>query len=257
VTTTSFPPRLSRERLVRGLSCLADFPRLACLAFLLGLSACDEEVPDHELGARLFESPGISTSRFNKFSCATCHAKVAGAPAVIPGRWDPGYNLEGVTARVSWWGGGAVRLLDAINVCVEQFMGGRPLVASEENARQLGAFLAQGAPTTALPPAPFSVVKTTTSLTELTGDPAKGAVIYVAGCQRCHGAVHTGSGRLDATVSVIPEDTIRVFPDRARAAFTEKLRHGRFFNIGGVMPFYTLESLSDADLADLMAYVGL
>ncbi|HEY0714495.1 MAG TPA: c-type cytochrome [Polyangia bacterium] len=232
------------------------------VALMAGLAAivtgaCDDEVLDRERGAELFESPALSTSRFNKFSCATCHAKVAGGAAVIVGRWDSGYNLDGVTARASWWGGGAVRLLDAINVCVEQFMGGRALVAADPATRQLGAFLAEGAPATPLPAAPFTVAKNTTSLTELTGDPGKGAAVYVAGCQRCHGAAHTGAGRLDATVSVIPEDTIRLFPDRARAAFVEKLRHGRFFNIGGIMPFYTLEALSDADVADLMAYVGL
>jgi thiosulfate dehydrogenase len=219
--------------------------------------ACDRDVPASEFGERLFSSTAVSTSRFNKFSCATCHAKVDGAPTVVAGRWDAGYNLSGVSARTSWWGGGSTTLLDAMNVCIEQFMGGKALAASDESARQLGAYLDEGAPADPLPVAPFSVVRVTTSLTELTGDPNKGAQIYAAGCQRCHGAVHTGSGRLDPMISLVPEDTLRVFPASARAAFTEKLRHGRFFNIGGVMPFYTLEAMADSDLADLMAYVGL
>jgi hypothetical protein len=30
-----------------------------------------------------------------------------------------------------------------------------------------------------------------------------------------------------------------------------------FFNIGGVMPLYSLEALSDGDVVDLLAYLGL
>jgi thiosulfate dehydrogenase len=37
----------------------------------------------------------------------------------------------------------------------------------------------------------------------------------------------------------------------------EKVRHGRFFNIGGVMPFYTAEALSDQTIADILSHMGL
>ena len=61
------------------------------------------------------------------------------------------------------------------------------------------------------------------------------------------------------TFSIVPEDTQKAFPapGEARFAVVEKLRHGRFFNIGGVMPLYSLEALSDQDVADLLAYLGL
>ncbi len=35
---------------------------------------------------------------------------------------------------------------------------------------------------------------------------------------------------------------------------TEKIRHGQFFGVGGNMPFYPREVLSDAELADLLEY---
>ena len=68
-----------------------------------------------------------------------------------------------------------------------------------------------------------------------------------------------GTGRLDSTFSIVPEDTQKAFPapGEARFATVEKLRHGRFFNIGGVMPLYSLEALSDRSVADLLAYLGL
>ena len=43
----------------------------------------------------------------------------------------------------------------------------------------------------------------------------------------------------------------------ARDVTVEKIRHGRFFNISGIMPFYTVEAISDQTVADLLAYMGL
>jgi thiosulfate dehydrogenase len=37
----------------------------------------------------------------------------------------------------------------------------------------------------------------------------------------------------------------------------EKVRHGRFFNIGGDMPLFSQEALSDEDLGALLAYLEL
>lgn len=223
-----------------------------------GAMACgDKEIPAAELGARLFTSPGVSTSRFNKFACATCHVVAADAALVPAGRWDSGYNLYGVAGRPSWWGGGALKLLDAINDCVDLFMGGKRLAATDPQALQLGAYLATNSPPEAQPAAPLTVVRVVTPLADLTGAAARGAVIYAASCFRCHGALHTGAGRLDDSVSILPEATLHFFPSNARAAFVEKIRHGRFFNIGGIMPFYSREAMSDADVADVLAFIGL
>jgi thiosulfate dehydrogenase len=237
---------LSRKLLLVGLS-------LAC-----ALSACgDELVPAAELGQRLFSDPRVSTSQRNRYSCATCHSVQVGAPLVLPGRYDSGYNLADVFARAAWWGGYAGRVLDAVNVCVTEFMGGRKLEPEDAEARQLGAYLAAASGSTPQPAAPHTIVRAVTPLDGLAGDPAAGASIYTAGCYRCHGVPRSGAGRLDETFAILPDDTIKAFGDRARHAVVEKVRHGRFFNIGGVMPMYTLEALTDAQVADLLAYLGL
>ena len=230
------------------------------LAALAGLLGCgDREVPAAEFGERLFQDPAVSTSRLNRFACATCHRVAPSGPPVIIGSYDSGYNLAGVAGRPSWWGGGATSLLAAINVCLEEFMGGRALRPEDDAARQLGAYLAEQTPPEPQPAALFTIVRVVTPLEGISGDPSKGGVIYTGGCLRCHGAAHSGAGRLDATFSIVPEDTQRAFPapGEARFAVVEKLRHGRFFNIGGVMPLYSLEALSDRDVVDLLAYLGL
>ena len=71
----------------------------------------------------------------------------------------------------------------------------------------------------------------------------------------CHGEAHSGKGRLGPRVSVLPEDTLSVFPTQAGPITAEKVRHGKFFGIAGVMPFFALERLSDGELADILKYL--
>jgi thiosulfate dehydrogenase len=236
------------------------WPELIGVSLLAMLAGCgDREVPASTFGERLFSDPAVSTSRLNRFACATCHVVRPGGPLVIAGSFDSGYNLAGAAGRPSWWGGYATSLLGAMNVCLEEFMGGRALRPEDDSARQLGAYLAEQTPPEPQPAAPFTIVRVVTPLEGQTGDPQRGGVIYAGGCQRCHGAAHDGAGRLDQTFSIVPEDTQKAFPapGEARFAVVEKLRHGRFFNIGGVMPLYSLQALSDQEVADLLAYLGL
>jgi thiosulfate dehydrogenase len=93
------------------------------------------------------------------------------------------------------------------------------------------------------------------------GDTGRGAEVYRAACQTCHGETHTGKGRLTPLASLLPDvvneyDTI--FPGVPKQLVViEKVRHGQFFGVGGSMPPYSRESLSDADLGALLAFLGL
>jgi thiosulfate dehydrogenase len=228
---------------------------LLCLLTASLLAGCgDDKVPAAELGKDRFSDPKVSTSRFNTFTCATCHAVDPGAAPVVPGRLDAGYNLAGAATRGSWWGGGSTTLLDAINVCVKEFMGGAPLVRDSDATRELDALL-EGSPANG--PAPFTFVRITTPLAELKGDAAHGADVYQKACYRCHGEAHTWKGHSSPAAVAIPESSITTFGAEARAVTIEKVRHGRFINIGGIMPFYTAEAMSDQTVADLMVYMGL
>ena len=220
------------------------------------LGACgDKDVPAADFGRDRFSDPRVSTSRFNTFSCATCHVVDPAAPAVVPGRLDPGYNLAGAPTRGGWWGGGATTLLDAINVCIKEFMGGGPLARDSEVARQLDAYL-ESTPATSTP-APFTFVRSATALTEVKGDINRGNALYQQACFRCHGTAHTWAGHSTKEAVVLPDSTVNTFKEQAREVTVEKVRHGRFINIGGVMPFYTAEVMSDQALADILAFLGL
>jgi thiosulfate dehydrogenase len=235
---------------------LERIPSLCLLAATMLAGCGDDKVPAAEFGQDRFSDHKVSTSRFNDFSCATCHVVDPGAPAVVEGRLDPGYNLAGASTRGSWWGGGSTSLLDAINVCVKEFMGGAPLTKDSDTARQLDAYLEQGAPAMNMP-AKFSFVRITTPLAELKGDATRGADEYKKACYRCHGEIHNGKGHGSGAATVIPEASISTFGTEARDVTIEKVRHGRFINIGGVMPFYTAEAMSDQTVADILVYMGL
>jgi len=232
---------------------------LATILTVALLSGCGGQtsVPAAQIGAERFSDSHLSTSPINFFSCSTCHVVQAGQPA--GGRIDPGYNLYDTVHRGSWWGGDKIKLLDAINYCLNEFMGGGPLAATDDAARELFEYLDQNSPTKAAQPLPLTVVRNVTDLSNLAAgsDKTRGKDVYGRSCQKCHGDPHTGSGRLSSKVSIIPEDTISVFPTQARAVAVEKVRHGKFFNIGGVMPLYSTESMTDEEIADVLAYIGL
>jgi thiosulfate dehydrogenase len=142
-----------------------------------------------------------------------------------------------------------------MNVCVKDFMGGAPLTEQDERARALEAYLlsVEGAAAAW----PMTIVKNIDALSGVAGDAGRGADAYRRSCRGCHGEPQTGIGRSDSRTSVLPGDTEKKFPGQARAVVVEKVRHGRYFNIGGRMPPYSLEALGDGDLVDILAYLGL
>ena len=46
-----------------------------------------------------------------------------------------------------------------------------------------------------------------------------------------------------------------IFGDKTHDIMIEKIRHGKFFGIGGNMPLYSTETLSDGEVADIVAYL--
>jgi thiosulfate dehydrogenase len=226
-------------------------------AGLLLLAACDREVPGRQYGESVFNDPKISTSPFNVFSCATCHSVQAGQPGVIATSFDSGYNLANVVGRSSFWGGYETTLLAAINTCLDRFMGGRRLTADDKNARALYDYLDSLSPEPQSPPVPFTIVRNVTGLDQLKGDKVRGFDVWERGCTRCHGQPRTGAGRISDKASRVPDDIDPIFAEQLRTVVVEKVRHGRFFGLTGVMPLYSAEVMTDAQLADLLAYIGL
>ncbi|MDY7230077.1 c-type cytochrome [Hyalangium rubrum] len=213
--------------------------------------------PAADYGEELFQDSRLSESQFNSFSCATCHATTA---TPEPGRMNAGYALHNVASRPNWWGGYETRLLDAVNFCYVNFMRGvTPLAPEDPKSRALYEYLVRLSPDPEAAALPLTVVKDITDVPR--GDIGRGGEVYRAACQTCHGELHTGKGRIAANASVLPEvvgDYDALFPGVPKQLVViEKVRHGQFFGVGGNMPPYSREALSDADLGALLTYLGL
>jgi thiosulfate dehydrogenase len=203
-------------------------------------------------GHDLFGDPKVSSAASNTFSCATCHETVA-----MPTKIKPGYSLYDSAARPSYWGGAVSTLFDATNQCITNFMRGKALDASDEKGRAIYLYLKSLSPSASATALPLTVVKDIVNLAS--GDATRGDASYHQGCGQCHGEPHTGQGRLAPIVSIIPDDTLNTFgtdPAKGTRPITiEKVRHGKYFGVGGNMPLYSLEALSDAQLSDILAYL--
>jgi thiosulfate dehydrogenase len=230
----------------------------ALLMAALLAAGCGGSTSAADFGEELFQDARLSESDFNSFSCATCHATTA---TPEPGVIYSGYSLYNSAFRPSWWGGFETNLLDAVNFCYVNFMRGiSPLTPEEPKARALYEYLVQISPDRQAPALPFTVVKNVQEDVQR-GSTTRGAEVYRAACETCHGETHTGKGRLTQLAPLLPEVTDsygELFPGVSRQLVViEKVRHGQFFGVGGTMPLYSLEALSDEDLGALLAFLGL
>jgi thiosulfate dehydrogenase len=222
-------------------------PMWRCVLLLAGCS-----ISAHDYGRELLGESSVSDAISNSFSCLSCH-ETTQAPAQL----RPGYTLYDVTGRPSWWGGFQLDLLDAMNQCVVDFMRGRPLAAGDDKARAVKVYLDSISPDPAPSPLPLTVVQNITDVPS--GDSTRGKDVWDRSCGNCHGAPHTGAGRISTAASLVPDDSLAAHgtdpKTGARIITIEKVRHGKYFNVGGNMPMYSLEALSDAQLGDLLAYL--
>lgn len=204
-----------------------------------------------EHGEVLFGLSELSPAPGNDLACIDCHD--AGTAH------QTGGSLAGVTSRTSYWGGSELSLLGAINHCRYYFMlADTPWTGGELEARAIYAYLeslpGDGAP------APFSIGLV---VDPGPGDAGRGKPIYETACASCHGALGSGEGAITPTAPILPDDTLEVHPLEAytpaerRLVFIEKTRHGTFLGYGGQMPPFSLEVLSDSELADLLTYMGV
>jgi thiosulfate dehydrogenase len=214
------------------------------------LAGCSE--PAAQYGQSLFDDPRVSSAASNPFRCSTCHETVA-----PPTHVRSGYTLRDVATRASFWGGNVTTLLDAVNQCVTDFMRGKALATDDEKSRALFVYLESISPDPMQDTLPLTVVQNIVDVPS--GDAGAGAQLWKDACGGCHGDPHTGAGRLSDVVSIVPDETIAAHGTDprtgARPVVIEKVRHGKFYNVGGNMPLFSLEALSDAQLGDLLAYL--
>ncbi len=209
-------------------------------------------------GQALFSDPVAAGTEVNRFACATCHL-AEDTPSDT--RVRTGAVLAGALERPHYWGGQELELLRSINACRQYFMGQvNAWTADDPLAEALYAYLAS-LPATYPEAVPFSVVVSVKDLPA--GDGTHGQEVYGRACAYCHGAIHTGEGRLTPIASILPDEPLAEHEadgfdaDEQRLIFVEKVRHGGFYGYGGNMPPFSSEVLSDADLSDVLSYLQL
>jgi thiosulfate dehydrogenase len=225
---------------------------------MLACAGCDDPIAR---GKKLFDDPAIAGSATNYFSCALCHD-------AQPMRADsPGYPLEGVFLRPSFWGGEVLDPLSGTDVCVTDFMGGRALDRAQSDVEALSAYLQSISDPKKVSPdlsaaQPYTVPPTISADTVAglpPGDATRGATRWNAACASCHGEPGTGQGRITQDTSIVPNSVTEggEFPDPTvqRTVVVEKIRHGKYFGIGGKMPPFSYERLDDSAVSDLVVYL--
>ena len=232
----------------------------AAAAIVLGACGGGSKTVDRpavELGDELFHSSSLSLSSYNRFSCATCHATAA--PDDVD-RVHAGATLFDAAHRPDWFDGYSRQYLDAVNFCLVFFMRGEALAPGNPDGDALWEYLDSISPDASAPRVPYTFVNAITALPP--GSAGAGQAVYDRTCRVCHGDKDSGAGRISSSTTKLDAqlsaDYDTLFPGQDHnVVVIEKVRHGQFYGIGGNMPFFSEEKLSDADLSDLLAYLAL
>lgn len=189
----------------------------------------------------------------NQFSCANCHSiseDTAGL-STVDALHRPASPLFNAVNRASYHNGNTANLFDAVNICLEDWMDATPLTESSESWLDLNAYLDQQSDTQT----PANIV--TTQIAPIT-DFSQGVVdtgkdIFNQTCATCHGPDAVGT-TLAASLSNRTLSKDRVAEKvRTTGPTTSQV----FANLmGGNMPFWSEERLSDDDLSHIATYVN-
>lgn len=228
-------------------------------AMVLAAAGCGDpevqvvEITAAEHGKDLFADPATAGGT-NKVSCATCHAENEADAKHLSGG-----HIAGATLRTSYWGGQENTLSRSINHCRNFFMtADEAWDGTEDDAVAIYAYLESLEDGASADAVPFTIGDV---VDPGEGDAAKGKVVYDKACASCHGTKSTAEGRLLSAAPTLPEETLIEHPepkydDEDRLlVFVEKIRHGGFLGYGGTMPPFSLEAISDQELADLLSYL--
>ncbi len=213
--------------------------------FLLACAA----PPDVAEGRKLFNDPSIGK---NGVACVTCHATVANEEKDGDGLLRPGFSLWGAAQRPFWRfdekRSSFPTLADAVDVCVQIFQGGEPLVGKKRVA--LTQYLKSISPLPKQTPPKIE----TSLMADLNynraqyqnGDADAGRALFYAACHSCHPHGKSGIGP--------------AINDKSVAELAAKIREGNGMLRGARngcdwLPAFGANRLSDGQIADIAAYV--
>ena len=199
-------------------------------------------------GATVFTTALTASSTF---SCSSCHSIIEVDGFAMDGLRRPGHSLENAVNRETFKNGTIDNLLDAVNICVTEWMGGEPLTSDEKDWVNLQNWLQDQSTVEVAEPIIIDIVEPPTELSG--GDALNGRSLFNERCIVCHG--FDGEGTQQAPQITGRGLTEELIAERVR-------RSGRSDSAayqglsGGVMPFWGADRLSDGELIDIIAFVA-
>jgi cytochrome c len=189
----------------------------------------------------------------NNFSCANCHgiSENQQGLSTVDGLHRPAHPLFNAVNRSSFYNQNTTELLDAVNICLEDWMDAETLADGSQEWLDISAFLLQESDNQAA-----SEVKSTQIdpiIDFANTDLMIGQTLFNQTCATCHSDNGTGS-------AIAPDLTQR---DLSMTRVAEKVRTSGpttssiFTGLsGGNMPFWSQERLDNNDLKHIAAYVS-
>lgn len=215
-------------------------------------SACLE--PDvaslQDLGRTGGEIFTTAVSSASTFSCASCHAIAETNGFASDGLRRPGHPLLNATRRPSFKNGGLGSMLDAVNICLTEWMNTSPWQTSNGEWLNLRNWLNDLADAPSAQPITIAIVKPPANLNG--GSEIAGRDLFNKSCIVCHGRDGEGT----QLAPKITERGLQPGYVAARVRTSGPANSNAYPNLsGGVMPFWGANRLTDGELADIVAFV--
>jgi len=184
----------------------------------------------------------------SNYSCIYCHANFD-EELLDDGYWRPGNSLWNSAARPSYYneaysGNGDIPLARGINTCVVAFLQTNAFKLSDEKMQALLAYLHSISQDDTAPPV---TITRASRAPEMDGNPRRGEKLYAASCVLCHrdkGILPELNFGVDCALVLAKIRDMKV-PDDAKGIMEDDYPP---------MPFFSLERLSDQQVADILAH---
>ncbi len=199
-------------------------------------------------GAAIFTS-ALTTS--STFSCSSCHAISETDGVAMDGLRRPGHELQNAAKRQSFKNGAIDNLLDAVNICVTEWMNGEALTADNQDWVNLQNWLLDQSTVEVAEPIQIDIVPPPLDLAG--GAVSTGQSLFNRRCIVCHGFDGAGT-QLAPQVSNrgLSAELIAL-----RVRTSGRLNSSAYQGLtGGVMPFWGANRLSDSELIDIAAFIA-
>ncbi len=208
-----------------------------------------------ERGMQVFEKPDENG---NLFACGTCHDMVPDAESAYR---FPGHSLVDALRRPTYKAGQLTKFIEAANVCRVDWMTTTPWQEDSPQFKDLVVFMESLSPPGPAPALNYEIE--CSPQPGPAGDGTAGCKLFNRSCFLCHATGGVGSDLAPSLVDLNVEDLdkpeyIRGRVRRSGPSVVDNPDVVYSCLLGQmVMPFWAKDKLSDQEVEDLIAFVGL